>query len=159
MKIGGYELSVYNGMVVELERWNSPYPSRKTVRVKYHNSGRERVYSYKELMRIGAAIMSILDSTKKKISFGQRWKGDDWDWVLIVENDRYIVVYESHNPITLNMEELKHNKWYQALSPFLGECGVLGLIALEFDFLIGAEKKLQKSEDQESHELTQSEAS
>jgi len=138
MRVKDYEISAYNGLVITLERWNSP--SRRTLRLKYHNSGRERSYSYKELARIGAAITSILDSSDKKISFGQRWLSNgNWDWVLIVENSRYLVVYECHDPITLS--DLKENKWYKALRPFLGEFATTGLIALEFDGLIGVEKK------------------
>jgi len=74
IKVGGYELSIFSGIVVELDRWNSPYPSRQTVRLKYYNSGREVEYSYKELAITGAMITSILDSTNKKIHFAQRWK-------------------------------------------------------------------------------------
>jgi hypothetical protein len=137
LRIGG-SLSVFNGLVVELYRWNSPIPSRKTIKLK--NGGRETEYSYKELEIIGAMITSILDSTSKKIHFGQLWKEKDWDWVLVVENERYRVVYACHDPLTLDREELKENKWYKALRPFLGEFAVIGLIALEFDGLIGAEK-------------------
>jgi hypothetical protein len=156
--IGNNEISAYSGLIVSLERFNSPYPSRRLVRMRYHNSGKERSYNYKELVRTGAAIASIQDSTFKQISFGQLWEeGGNWEWVLIVENERYRLVYESHDPLTLDMDALRNNKWYKALKPFLGEFATTGLIALEFDGLIGVEKK---SECQEvSHELTQTEAS
>jgi hypothetical protein len=158
LRIGGYELSAFNGLVVELDRWNSLYDTRRTVRLKYYNSGREVEYSYKELAITGAMITSILDSTNKKIHFAQRWKeSGDWDWVLVVENSKYRVVYECCDPLTLDRDELRRKKWYKALNPFLGEFATIGLIAWEWDGLVGVEKK---SECQEvSHELTQTEAS
>ncbi len=148
LNIGGYELSAFNGVVVELDRWNSPYPSRRTVRLKYHNSIPCSVaeYSYKELAITGAMITSILDSTNKKIHFAQRWKENgDWDWVLVVENSKYRVVYECYDPLTLDRDELRSSKWYKALKPFLGEFATIGLIAWEWDGLIGVED-LRKSE-------------
>jgi hypothetical protein len=160
LRIGGYEISAYNGLVVSLERWNSPYPSRKKVILRYHNSGRECSYSYKELARIGAAIRSVLDSSDKRISFGQRWKSNgDWDWVLIVENSKYILVYGCHDPITLDEEAIKENRWYKGLRPILGEFATTGLIALEFDSLLGVERKQRLECQEESHEPTQAEAS
>ncbi len=148
LKIGGHALSIFNGIVVELDRWNSHYPSRRTVRLKYHNSIPCSVaeYSYKELAITGAMITSILDSTNKKIHFAQRWKENgDWDWVLIVENDKYRLAYECYDPLTLDEEELRNSKWYKALKSFLGKFATIGLIAWEWDRLIGVED-LRKSE-------------
>jgi len=68
----------------------------------------------------------------------------NWDWVLVVENSKYRVVYECYDPLTLNRDELERNEWYKALKPFLGEFAIIGLIAWEWDRLIGVEN-LQKS--------------
>ena len=152
LEINGHELSVFNGVVIELDRWNSPYKTRQTVRVKYYNSIPCSVssYSYKELAIRGAMITSILESTNKKIHFAQRWKNDNWDWVLIVENEKYRVVYENHDPLTLDRDKLRMNKWYKALKPFLGEFATVALIA-EWDGLIGVED-LRKSKQEDSEE-------
>jgi hypothetical protein len=158
LEIGGYELSAFNGVVIELDRWNSPYKTRQIVRLRYHNNGREVEYSYKELAITGAMITSIVESTDKKIHFAQRWKKNgNWDWVLVVENSKYRVVYECYNPLTLDRDALRVNKWYKALKPFLGEFATIGLIAWEWDGLIGIQD-LRKQEDkaeeegEESHE-------
>jgi hypothetical protein len=52
--------------VIELDRWNSPYETRRIVRLRYYNSGREVEYSYKELAITGAMKTSIVESTDKK---------------------------------------------------------------------------------------------
>jgi hypothetical protein len=160
LKIGGYELSAYNGIVIELERWNSPYDTRRTVRVKYYNSipCRQTCYNYKELSITGAMITSILDSTSKRIHFAQRWKNvTDWDWVLVVENSKYRLVYECYDPITLDVERLKNGKWYKALKPLLGEFATIGLIAWEWDGLIGIEDlRKQEGEAEASYEQEES---
>ncbi len=161
LKLGRYELSAFNGVVVELDRWNSPYPTRQTVRLKYYNSIPCSVaeYSYKELAITGAMITSILHSTSKKLHFAQRWKENgDWDWVLVVENDKYRIAYECYDPLTLDEEKLRNNKWYKALKPFLGEFATIGLIAWEWDGLIGVEdlrKPEQEGEKGGSHEHEQ----
>jgi len=141
LKIKNYELSAYNGKVVELDRWNSPFPSRRTVRIRYYNSGRVVEYSYRELERTGAMITSILDSTSKRISFAQLWKDNgDWDWVLIVENLKYRIVYGCSEPLTLDRMKLESSRWYRVLKAFLGEQATIGLLAYELDELIGAER-------------------
>jgi hypothetical protein len=157
VKVGGYELSIFDGVVIELDKWNSPYPSRRTVRVKYHNTipCEVSVYNHKELIITGAMITSILDSTNKKIHFAQRWKENgNWDWVLVIENSKYRVVYECYDPLTLDFDELRANKWYKALRPILGKFATIGLIAWEWDGLIGVEKlsiSEDKSQEQEEN--------
>jgi len=158
LKVGNHELSAFNGVVIELDRWNSPYKTRQTVRVKYYNSIPCSVssYSYKELAITGAMITSIVESTDKKIHFAQRWKENgNWDWVLVVENSKYRIIYECYDPLSLNTDELKENKWYKALKPFLGEFATIGLIAWEWDRLIGIQD-LRKQEDQEEKEREES---
>jgi hypothetical protein len=154
LNVGGYELSAFGGVVVELNRWNSPYKTRQIVRLTYYNNGQEVEYNYKELAITGAMITSIVESTDKKIHFAQRWRNDNnWDWVLIVENSKYRVVYGSYDPLTLDFEELKMNKWYKALKPFLGKFATIGLIAWEWDRLIGIQDlREQDKEGEETHE-------
>jgi hypothetical protein len=78
--------------------------------------------------------------------------------VLVVENSKYRVVYECYDPLTLDRDALRENKWYKALKPFLGKFATIGLIAWEWDFLLGIQD-LRKQEDKEGEETHEQEKS
>ncbi len=113
-------------MKVVLERFGSPYNTRKVVKVVYEYCiGRdEYAYTMDELLRVGSAIESLKDTTSymvvKEVEEG-----------VVVETRRYRVNFPAFSKLMSLEEELPFT--FKLLSRKIGYRATLGLLALHFD--------------------------
>jgi len=111
-------------MKVVLERHGSPYLSRRLVKIIYESTGKEYIYTMKELLITGSGIQSIRDTTSyRSISM----EGDKY----IIETQRYRAIFPSDSEFLSLQEEIP--KELKPILPLIGRIAVLGLIARHYD--------------------------
>jgi hypothetical protein len=127
-------------MRVVLERLGSPKPYRRLIRVY---DGDEYVYDMAELLRAGAAVQSIVDTT------GLLTIEESGEYV-IVETGKYRVYFRPRGDRLISLQgDLNVSPIFAFIKAKIGYTATLGLIAIHYDGLTKVEK-IQQSVSSEA---------
>ncbi len=128
-------------MKIVLERLGSPYLSRRIVKIIYENVIPTKVeeYSLKDLLRIGAGVQSIRDTTREMRIYTE-------NDMLVIETPSYKVSFGHTDLVCLEPEEELRGYWeFNVLRKIAGFTAALGFIAAVYDDVRDVVKKECKS--------------
>jgi len=124
-------------MKVVLEKLGSPYPARRLVKVVYeYTIGKdEYVYSVAELLKVGAAVQSLRDTTSHLEVYLEN--GD-----CVIETPKYRIVFGKHDLMCLEPD--LQDPFFNILRKILGFTAALGFVAVVYDKVKEVERKSEK---------------